>query len=68
MQWQHRTFLACLVLLAKIDDDNFDRWIEHFEERAKLAGWTEEQRVYQLKVHLELDKTFQNQTQRSLTA
>ena len=35
------------------DNDNFDRWIEHFEERAKLAGWTEEQRVYQLKVHLE---------------
>ena len=35
------------------DDDNFDRWIEHFEERAKLAGWTEEQCVYQLKVHLE---------------
>ena len=35
------------------DDDNFNRWIEHFEERAKLAGWTEEQRVYQLKVHLE---------------
>ena len=37
----------------QLDDDNFDRWIEHFEERAKLAGWTEEQRVYQLKVHLE---------------
>ena len=35
------------------DDDNFDRWIEQFEERAKLAGWTEEQRVYQLKAHLE---------------
>ena len=30
-----------------------DNWIEHFEERAKLAGWTEEQHMYQLKVNLE---------------
>ena len=36
------------------DDDNFDRWIEQFEERAKLVvGWTEEQCIYQLKAHLE---------------
>ena len=34
------------------DDDVFERWLERFEERAKLTGWTEEQKLYQLKSHL----------------
>ena len=36
------------------DDDVFERWLERFEERAKLTGWTEEQKLYQLKSHLAL--------------
>lgn len=34
-------------------DDSFDRWIERFHERAKIAGWEEEQQLYHLKLHLE---------------
>ena len=37
------------------DDEVFDRWLERFEERAKLAGWNNEQKLYHLKLHL--DKT-----------
>ena len=35
------------------EDDGFERWIESFEDRADLAGWSKDQRLYQLKVHLE---------------
>ena len=35
------------------EDGSFDRWIEGFEERAKITGWNEEQRLFQLKAHLE---------------
>lgn len=31
----------------------FDRWVEQFEERAKLTGWSHPQRLYQLKLLLE---------------
>ena len=34
------------------EDDGFERWLELFEERAKLAGWSSEQRLYQLKLLL----------------
>ena len=34
-------------------DDAFERWIERFRERAKVAGWTSEQQLYHLKVHLD---------------
>lgn len=36
------------------DNEVFDRWLERFEERAKLAGWNKEQKLYQLKLHLDL--------------
>ena len=36
-------------------DENFERWLEHFEERAVLVGWSEDDRKYKLKMHL--DKT-----------
>ena len=36
-------------------DDGFERWLERFRERAKFAGWTAEEQLYQLKLHL--DKT-----------
>ena len=35
------------------EDNTFDRWIERFEERACLAKWNDEQKLYQLKAHLE---------------
>ena len=31
----------------------FDRWIELFEERAKLVGWSDEHRKYNLKMLLD---------------
>ena len=34
------------------DEGSFDRWIERFEERAKIAGWASEQKLLQLKAHL----------------
>ena len=37
------------------EDGSFERWIEGFEERAKAMGWKDEQRLFQLKAHL--DKT-----------
>lgn len=36
-------------------EDSFDRWVEHFEERATVAGWSGEERKYRLIMHL--DKT-----------
>jgi len=37
---------------SDITDDEFDRWVKRFLERAKLAHWTEEEQHYQLKLHL----------------
>ena len=37
------------------DDEVFDRWLERFKEHAKLAGWSNEQKLCYLKLHL--DKT-----------
>ena len=31
---------------------SFKRWVESFEDRAKVAGWSPEQSLYQLKCHL----------------
>ncbi len=36
-------------------EDSFDKWIEQFEERCKLVGWSEEHQRYHLK--MSLDKT-----------
>ena len=33
-------------------EDGFERWIEQFEERARLAGWSEDLRRYHLKMRL----------------
>ena len=35
------------------EDEGFERWLETFQERAHLAGWTEEHKLYQLKMHFE---------------
>jgi len=37
----------------QIEEDRFDRWLEQFEERAKIAGWSVAQRLNQLKMLLE---------------
>jgi hypothetical protein len=34
------------------DDEDFDLWLERFEERAKLAKWTDETKLCQLRLHL----------------
>ena len=38
---------------VQADDEGFDKWIEHFQERAELAGWDEKQKLYHLKLQLE---------------
>ena len=38
-----------------IGEESFDRWLEHFEERAAVAGWSVDQKKYRFKMHL--DKT-----------
>ena len=38
-----------------VGDESFDRWLEQFDERAALAGWSEDDKKYRLKMHL--DKT-----------
>ena len=35
------------------DEGSFDRWLEQFEDRAKMAGWNDEQCLFQLKAHME---------------
>ena len=34
-------------------EEGFDRWIEQFEERARLVGWPDEHRKYHLKMLLD---------------
>ena len=38
-----------------VGKESFDRWLEHFEESTAVAGWSEDQKKYRLKMHL--DKT-----------
>ena len=35
-----------------VGGDSFDRWVEHFEEHATVAGWSGEERKYRLKCTL----------------
>ena len=35
------------------EDGSFDRWLEQFDDRAKAANWNENQKLFQLKSHLE---------------
>ena len=34
-------------------DESFDRWLEHFGERATLVGWSDDDRKYRLKMYLD---------------
>ena len=33
-------------------DDGFEGWLEQLQERARICCWTEEQKLYQVKLHL----------------
>ena len=33
--------------------DSFEKWLEQFEERAKLVGWSGDHRRYHLALHLD---------------
>jgi len=35
------------------DADSFKRWLENFEEQAKLVGWNEAQQLHQMKLLLD---------------
>ena len=35
------------------EDGSFDRWLEDFEDRVKAANWNDNQKLFQLKSHLE---------------
>ena len=44
--------LVCFDGHSDGDDTEFLRWLERFEERARLAKWTEETKLCQLRLHL----------------
>ena len=44
--------LVCFDGSSENDDSEFLQWLERFEERARLAKWTEETKLCQLKLHL----------------
>ena len=51
---QHLPALSCYTGEEKdVMDDGFERRLERFEERSKIACWTPEEQLYQLKLHLE---------------
>ena len=53
---QHLPALPCFTGEGEdATDDGFDKWLKHFQERAKYAGWSESDQLYHLK--LCLDKT-----------
>jgi len=37
----------------QVEEEGFDRWLEQFEERGRVAGWTPTQQLHQLKLLLE---------------
>ena len=37
---------------TQLFDEDFDHWLKSFEERAKVAKWMDDQKLYQLKAHL----------------
>ena len=45
--------LACFTgEEVEVEEKSFGRWLDRFEERATLLTWSDDQKVYQLKVHL----------------
>ena len=53
-QVQAATLPSLASFDGQIDSDEleFERWLERFEERARLAKWTQETKLCQLKLHL----------------
>ena len=62
-QMQAATLLPLVSFDGQCDSNEmeFERWLERFKERARLAKWTEETKLCQLKLHLSkvVDQTFQ---------
>ena len=44
-----------MCIRDRLGEESFDHWHEQFEERSLVAGWSDEQKKYRLKMHL--DKT-----------
>ena len=38
------------------EEKSFEQWFGRFEERAQLLNWSEEQKCYQLKLHLAIEQ------------
>ena len=49
---ERQSFPPLPAFTGESEEDNFERWLESFEDRAKVAGWSSEQSLYQLKCHL----------------
>ena len=47
-----QSFPPLPVFTGESEEENFERWLESFEDRSKVAGWSPEQSLYQLKCHL----------------
>ena len=47
-----QSFPPLPAFTGESEEENFERWLESFEDRAKVAGWSPEQSLYQLKCHL----------------
>ena len=47
-----QSFPQLRSFIGENEEESFERWFESFEDRAKVAGWSPEQSLYQLKCHL----------------
>ena len=47
-----QSFPPLPAFTGESEEENFKRWLESFEDRAKVAGWSPEQSLYQFKCHL----------------
>jgi hypothetical protein len=47
-----QSFPPLPAFTGESEEENFERWLESFEDRAKVAGWSPEQSLYLLKCHL----------------
>ena len=46
-----QSFPQLLSFTGENDEESFEHWFESFEDRAKVAGWSPEQSLYQLILH-----------------
>ena len=48
-----QSFKPLSMFSGENEEEPFERWLETFEDRVVVAGWTPEQKLYQLKSHLQ---------------